>query len=146
MTIAEKRKVENLPFIEGTDRIFLNAAEQPLTAPQNDEAPAAPPFQQVGLPALVEAGVISRADARELLGIAGPPPTAEPVPLSVVRSVMGRLSWQKTLADVDPEALTEGVSDPHRTAVMAALSDEQTKGGSVSTLRDRVRSMTSEEK
>jgi hypothetical protein len=32
MTIAEKRKVENLPFIEGTDRIFLNTATMPLDA------------------------------------------------------------------------------------------------------------------
>ena len=32
MTIAEKRKVENLPFIEGTDRIFLNTATLPLDA------------------------------------------------------------------------------------------------------------------
>jgi hypothetical protein len=32
MTIAEKRKVENLPFIEGTDRIFLNTGDLPLDA------------------------------------------------------------------------------------------------------------------
>jgi HK97 family phage portal protein len=32
MTIAEKRKIENLPFIEGTDRIFLNTATMPLDA------------------------------------------------------------------------------------------------------------------
>ena len=32
MTIAEKRRVENLPYIEGTDRIFLNTATLPLDA------------------------------------------------------------------------------------------------------------------
>jgi hypothetical protein len=32
MTIAEKRRAENLPFIEGTDRIFLNTATLPLDA------------------------------------------------------------------------------------------------------------------
>jgi len=32
MTIAEKRKMENLPFIDGTDRIFLNTATLPLDA------------------------------------------------------------------------------------------------------------------
>lgn len=32
MTIAEKRRVENLPFIPGTDRIFLNTATMPLDA------------------------------------------------------------------------------------------------------------------
>lgn len=32
MTIAEKRAKENLPYIEGTDRIFLNSASLPLGA------------------------------------------------------------------------------------------------------------------
>jgi hypothetical protein len=30
MTIAEKRRAENLPFIDGTDQVFVNAAQQPL--------------------------------------------------------------------------------------------------------------------
>jgi HK97 family phage portal protein len=82
MTIAEKRRIENLPFIEGTDRIFLNSAEVPMPVPQSGDAPAAPAFQQVGLPALIEAGVITRDDARRLLGIDGqappPPPVEDP--------------------------------------------------------------------
>lgn len=32
MTVAEKRQRENLPFIDGTDRIFVNAATVPLDA------------------------------------------------------------------------------------------------------------------
>lgn len=141
MTIAEKRKIENLPFIDGTDRIFLNAAEQPLTAPQNDDAPAAPPFAQVGLPALVEADVISRDEARELLGIAGeapePEPIAEAVPLSVVRTVMGRLSWQKSANDVAPDDLVADLDPSHAAVVLAEL--EKSAGESVAELRARIR-------
>lgn len=144
MTIAEKRKVENLPFIEGTDRIFLNGAVQPMAAPQSDEAPAAPPFQQVGLPALVTAGVISREDARQLLGITGPPPAVPDVPAlpaPTARSVLGRLSWQKDLDQIDADALTDGLSDTARAAVTGALADERKAGGTVADLRERLRSM-----
>lgn len=75
MTLAEKRRLENLPFIDGTDRIFMNAAEVPMSPPPvAEDVPPAPPFSSVGLPALVAAGVISRDDARVLLGIPGPAP------------------------------------------------------------------------
>jgi HK97 family phage portal protein len=78
MTLAEKRRIENLPFIEGTDRIFMNVADQPMPMPSTGDAPAAPPFQTVGLPALITAGVISADDARRLLGIEGQAPPAPP--------------------------------------------------------------------
>lgn len=39
MTLAEKREKENLPFIEGTDRIFLNSATLPLTSAGTLEQP-----------------------------------------------------------------------------------------------------------
>jgi HK97 family phage portal protein len=38
MTVAEKRKSENLPFIEGTDRILVNAAVIPLDEVDNGPA------------------------------------------------------------------------------------------------------------
>lgn len=41
MMLSEKRRIENLPFVEGTDRILVNAALQPLSA--NTEAPLAAP-------------------------------------------------------------------------------------------------------
>lgn len=145
MTIAEKRKVENLPFIEGTDRIFLNAAEQPMPVPQAGDAPAAPPFQQVGLPALIEAGVISREDARRLLGIDGAAPVvdedAEVVPLRVARAVLGRLSWQADLEQVDARALIEETGE-HAGSILQALALEAAAGGTVAGLRNRIRALT----
>lgn len=114
MTIAEKRKVENLPFIAGTDRIFLNTATMPLDA---IDAQAA--------------AMVTQSD--------------NVVPISSVRSVMGRLSWQKSIDDVDVVALTAGLPDADRAAVEATVSDVQANGGSVSTLRALVRAMTPEE-
>lgn len=119
MTIAEKRKVENLPFIEGTDRIFLNTATMPLDA----------------IDAQAAAVVAQTENADDAL--------AEVIPLAAARSVMGRLSWQSNLDQVDARSLTAGLSDGDSRAVRAALAAERAAGGSVSTLRDRVRSMGS---
>jgi HK97 family phage portal protein len=44
------------------------------------EEPATPEFQSVGLPALITAGVITREDARKLMGLSGPPPDEPDVP------------------------------------------------------------------
>lgn len=149
MTIAEKRKIENLPFIEGTDRIFLNAADVPMVPPTSVDAPAAPPFQQVGLPALIAAGVITRDEARELVGIPGAAPEAPPaddtqaLPVTAVRSVMGRLSWQKSLDQVDAEALVDGLDPWDASAVMGAVAAEESSGGTVKGLRSRIRDLVS---
>jgi len=117
MTIAEKRKVENLPFIEGTDRIFLNTATMPLDA----------------IDAQAQAIAAQTQTAEE--------PLAEVIPLAAARSVMGRLSWQNSLEQVDARSLTDGLTETAASAVSAALTAEQKAGGSVADLRDRVRSM-----
>jgi HK97 family phage portal protein len=122
MTIAEKRKVENLPFIEGTDRIFLNTATMPLDAIDAQSAAIVAQTEQSANP------------------------LAEVIPLAAARSVMGRLSWQTSLDQIDARALTDGLAEAHQAAVIAALSDVQDKGGSVADLRYTVRLMASEEK
>lgn len=123
MTIAEKRRVENLPFIEGTDRIFLNTATMPLDA---IDAQAA--------------AVVAQAEQAEQAEQADDA-LAEVVPLAAARSVMGRLSWQATLDQVDARSLVDGLSDAASRAVSAALADERAKGGTVDTLKARVRSL-----
>lgn len=119
MTIAEKRKVENLPFIDGTDRIFLNTATMPLDA----------------IDAQARAIAEQTAASSDAL--------ADVIPLSVARSVMGRLSWQTTLDDVDPKALTADLNGS-TDAVLKALALEQVAGGDVTTLRERIRAMAKE--
>ena len=114
MTIAEKRKIENLPFIEGTDRIFLNTATMPLDAID------------------AQAAAIAAASAPA-------PAEDEPVvPLSVVRMVMGRLAWQRHLDQVDPAALTAGLSGSEARMVAKALGEEVQSSGSVVGLRKRL--------
>lgn len=120
MTIAEKRKAENLPFIEGTDRIFLNTATMPLDAIDAQSA-----------------AIVAQTEAAE-------DALAEVIPLSVARSVMGRLSWQRSLADVDPKALVEGLNGDAKT-VAGAYYDELDAAGTVAGLRARLRTMARSE-
>lgn len=130
MTIAEKRKVENLPFIEGTDRIFLNTATMPLDAIDAQAAAIAASAAPAPAPPVED-------DDDE--------PLAAVIPLSSARSVLGRLSWQRSLGQVDAEALADGLSEADRKAVKGALSAVQASGGSVADLKDRLRSMSVKE-
>lgn len=118
MTIAEKRKVENLPFIEGTDRIFLNTATLPLDAID--------------------------AQAAALTASTDPRPDAEVIPLAVARSVMGRLSWQDSLEQVEPEALLAELQPAHSGAVLRAFVSEVAASGTVPSLRERIRALVKE--
>ena len=126
MTIAEKRKVENLPFIDGTDRIFLNTATLPLDA------------------------IDAQADAMVAATAAGgsvAPPVAAPdengnvIPFPVARSVLGRLSWQASLGQVDTSAITTGLDSRYVKAIAGAVAEEKATGGSISGLRDRLREL-----
>lgn len=110
LTIAEKRRMDNLPFIEGTDRIFMNTATMPLDA---IDAAAGLPAQQV-------------AEA-------------------AVRSVLGRLSWQTDLADVDPGVLVRGLDEADTTTVTKAYLAEVSAAGTVAGLRDRIRAIPKEQ-
>jgi len=114
MTIAEKRKVENLPFIEGTDRIFLNTATLPLDAIDAQTA---------------------QAQAQ---------PSADVVPLAIARSIPGRLSWQQSLDEVDPKALTRDLDPDVAGHVLSALAIERANGGDVASLRERIRALVKE--
>ena len=106
MTLAEKRRIENLPFIPGTDRIFMNTATLPLDA---IDAQAAALVAQTEAP---------------------PEPAAIPV-----RSILGRLSWQKTLDQVDSEALIAGLPATAAARVTAALASAST----VAELREAIK-------
>jgi HK97 family phage portal protein len=117
MTIAEKRRVENLPFIEGTDRIFMNTATLPLDA----------------------------IDANADLARAQASTPQDPPALALVRSVLGRLSWQQTLADVDPVALGKGLPAEQALGVHEAFHTEVKAGGTVAGFKDRLRSLLSSE-
>jgi HK97 family phage portal protein len=127
MTIAEKRKIENLPFIEGTDRIFLNTATMPLDA-IDAQADA------------IVAGTMARPPAQ--IGVTEDGSAVAPViPIATARSAVGRLSWQSTLADVDAEALTKDMRTVQADAVRAAVDAELKAGGTIRSLRNRILGM-----
>lgn len=113
MTIAEKRKLENLPFIEGTDRVFVNAATVPL-----DEASRS-----------VQELVSPRANG------------APDLPADAVRAVMGRLGWQKSLAEVDPVALVAGLNGS-ASLVLSELESARVAGEDVPAFRSRLKGLS----
>lgn len=115
MTLAEKRKVENLPFIEGTDRIFLNTASLPLDAID----------EQYGPDAAVDE-----------------PAADNVIPIREAQVLWGRLSWQKALAEVDASALVAGIENEG--PILQALALERANGGDVTSLRERIRALVKE--
>ena len=89
MTVAEKRQRENLPFIDGTDRIIINASSIPLD--EIDQGPAM---------------------------VRSAPSTAS-LPPDTVRTLMGRLGRHKTIGDVDASALVAGLNGETPTVLAA---------------------------
>jgi HK97 family phage portal protein len=86
MTVAEKRQRENLPFIEGTDRIFVNAATIPLDAA---EAVAPPVGDRAALarslrPVMGRLGTIDRLADIDVAALTADVPDAAPL----VRAVL----------------------------------------------------------
>lgn len=127
MTIAEKRKVENLPFIDGTDRIFLNTATLPLDAIDAQAAALTASTPPAIEPPVIDAEVVEDDEDDD--------DNARTIPLAVVRTVLGRLSWQKDMGQVDLDAVTKDLSADHARNVRAIAEH----GGSVADLRKRLR-------
>lgn len=133
MTIAEKRRSENLPYIAGTDTLLVNAANQPLDP--GDELDPAALVQMLRQVYLAVDVVISAEEAREILnragaGLTGTPPASPAAVESLapnLRTLMGRLARAKSLADVDAEHL---VADLNGSAPMVrVLLDRSLRAG-----------------
>lgn len=138
MTIAEKRRAENLPYIEGTDVILVNTASLPLER-LFEEGPidAGAPGRQQGVQNPVDAGP------------ADPPKPGEPAKAIVVparrlddmRKVFGRLSRVKSVEDIDEDVLTEGVDPQLARSVIVALHRSVSWAESVPELRERLKTV-----
>jgi HK97 family phage portal protein len=103
MTLAEKRRLENLPYIPGTDRIIINAATIPLDSLDD-----------------IVAARVNRGGIQS----------------ETVRSVMGRLGRVKSLDEVDPAALADGLNGDEG-LVLAALE----AAGDLSEFRTNLRAL-----
>lgn len=187
MTLAEKREKENLPFIPGTDHIFLNSATLPLGADGMLMQPALDagtgtdtaddePVDETGDPNAIALllqkiylavdVVITADEARDIAnrlgaGLTGSlpakakpqppaigalpmppaPQDAPPAPVPIeLRSVMGRLSPYKALADVDPEFLVRGMGDD-ALPVLHALFDARLMGDDIDGFKARLKGL-----
>ena len=163
MTIAEKRQKENLPFIPGTEQIFLNSASLPLGPDGQLQQPDSTIDKEMSPLELSNAlqkiylsvgSVISGDEAREILNRAGagltgaaPEPSAAPAgfgpkglaPASL-RTLMGRMSRVTDIADIHPaqfvSGLTEGTSQ-----VLKLLADSVDAGQSVDAFKQGLRTL-----
>lgn len=131
MTPAEARELENRPFIEGSDRLYINTAMVPFdeeTAPDPVLPPAPPanPAPAIGGPAQ-DGG----ADEQP----APPPPARQLLPAAVVGKVMGRLSRVADLDQLDALQLTAGLDAEAAQVVAQALGHVRRLGGNVAGLR-----------
>ena len=130
-TPAEVRKLENLPFIEGSDRLFINSTMVPVGVEDEvDEDvttidPAIinsvgvlirsgfdPPsvLDALGLPPMEHLGLLPITLQAEEVFDAAAEDAENGLPPDDVRMLLGRLSRQKTLAEVDARALVRGLN------------------------------------
>lgn len=150
MTPAEARARENLPFVPGSDRLYINSTLIPLPS----DAGVADKNRIESLDVLVRAG-FEPGPSAEALGLPDIPHTgllpvtvqAEEadgpgtgVPADQMRSILGRLSRQKSLAEVDADALVDGLNGS-ADVVRAALSAAVTEGIDMPTFRSRLREL-----
>ncbi len=172
LTLAEKREMENRPFIPGTDHIFLNSASLPLSESGTLTQPAAVTNGGVATPdeialmlqkIYLAVGVVITADeAREILNRAGAgltgsgpagkalthaaelaPSGAHALPATQLRAVMGRLGRAKSVNDVDPEKLVAGLDDGD-VAVLTQLLEAQIAGEGIDAFKSRLRALAQE--
>lgn len=113
VTPDEARRAENRPFVEGSDKLLINAALVPV-----GQLGQAPP-EQLALPA----------------------PKAFEVPVDL-RSLMGRLSRAKTLNDIDAVQLVAGIDYDHGKAILAELDAARLGGESLDQFKARLRALT----
>ncbi|MCA1572429.1 MAG: phage portal protein [Chloroflexi bacterium] len=160
-TPAEVRKLENLPFLEGSDQLFINSTMVPIEVAEEAGEEDADGFD----PQLINAvGVLIRSgfDPTSVLAALGLPPMEHlgllPITLqseevfdaaadaaeagildeTAVRMLMGRLSRQKILSEVDAKALTCGLNGQSE-AVTAQLEAAVAGDEGVMGLRERIR-------
>lgn len=123
MTVAEKRRVSNLPELPDTDTILVNGAYVPLRPVGDDVSSLVRQLQQV----YSSVGtVVSAEEARAILnrggaGLTGPAPVPAPRAAAASKAtawsrsdadqVLAHLSRAESLGDVDVDKATSGLCD-----------------------------------
>jgi HK97 family phage portal protein len=124
MTPAEAREMENLPFIEGSDRLYINSTMVPLADgtgfdPKLADAVGslvrsgfdpASILAELGLPSIAHLGLLPITLQKKEQFTADLNAAQAAIDTPAARALMGRLSRQKTLEEIDPDALVEGLN------------------------------------
>lgn len=146
-TQAEARAAENRPFIEGTDRLLVNAALVPVEPEDNDQFDRSDLDRVNAVGQLVRAGFEPAASAAAVglpaIPHTGLPPVtiqAQPIDEPTLRSLMGRLAWQKTLDDINPITVTAGMNGSAQ-IVIWALDAARIEGIGVPEFRERLKAL-----
>lgn len=122
ITPAEVRELENREFVEGSDRLLINAAVVPVEEASRVVASAvATPLPNDGT-----SGAVSS------LAVADGP---------LISKLMGRLSRPTELDDIDAGRLVEGLDEHTGAVVVAALTLSKHAGASVAEFRDVVKKL-----
>lgn len=132
MTPAEARELENRPFIEGSDRLYINTAMAPFDQAAQPQGPASGGQGQAALPAASAGGSTAPGQARRL----------DPAAIS---TVMGRLSRPKALAELDPVRLVDGLDQRSAAVVAQAVEHVAELDGTVAGLRRLIKNLGAEQ-
>lgn len=138
MTVAEKRRAENLPFIEGTDVILVNTATLPLDR-LNDPGP-------------IDAGVAGPTNKPPAQDTADTADNAAQRTIRVpaqrldvgLRTVMGRLGTVIDPDDIDERSLIEGLDPAFAQKVIAEVQRAKYHGLPIAELRSRLKTIQKE--
>ena len=140
MKPSEVREKENLPPAPGADRLVVNSTMVPLEGAManplgalvragfDPEAAVA----ALGLPPILHTGLVPVTVQGEHV--------AEGLDPGAVRSLMGRLSRQKSLDEVDADALVAGLNGS-AAVVLEALQQSKDAGEDVAALRARIQAL-----
>lgn len=136
LTMAEAREMENRPFIEGSDRLLVNAALVEVQPADDASFDRADLDRVNAVGQLIRAGFEPEASASALglpaIPHTGLPPVTvqnEPLTQDDLRAVMGRLSRVADLNEVNRASLIEGLNGSSQQVVTefeAALAAGET--------------------
>lgn len=114
MQPAEVRKLENLPFVDGSDRLLVNSAIMPLADADLDPDAGSPPQKRAVRPLAVEE----------------------------LRSVMGRLGSPVSVAGIDIDHLVGGLTADPAALVRSTVAVAMATGASPADLKSRLKNLT----
>lgn len=147
MTPNEGRRIENRPAVPGGDVLLINAALVKIEEDSDDAFDRSDLDRVNAVGQLIRAGFDPESSARALglpeIPHTGLPPVtvqAEAIDEPTLRMVMGRLSRQKSVDEINADALVEGCNGSSA-LIRAALLTAQSEGMALPEFRQRLKAL-----